>query len=117
MVNASTRFTWAFRGRHHAQFCYEVFKEWTMDFEGYIKLGFPEHPCRYCLKRPTCTERCSEYWELAIDLKDQFKHLLADSTDNLLFNYLTLKGRMPPIKNLHVLPVKKREIKEWMTKI
>jgi len=85
-----------------------------MDYKEYEKLGFPEQPCRYCLKRPTCNKRCIDYWNLAYDLKGHFIHLLADSTDSLLFRYLTLNRTIMPTRNLHSLPAIRSEIQAWM---
>ena len=77
------------------------------------KMGFPEHPCEYCLKRPLCEKRCVDYWLLAFDLKENFAHFLCDSTDRLLFRYLTLDRKLMPTKDLHNLPHERGEIKLW----
>lgn len=84
-----------------------------MNVDAY-KNYFPEHPCRYCLKRPTCESRCIDYWYLAYDLRENYAHLLADSTDRLLFRYLTLDRKIMPSMDLHSLPGNREEIKHWM---
>ena len=86
-----------------------------MDYEKLVQSGFPLHPCKYCLKRPSCSKRCIDYWKLACRLRDGWVHMLEDSSDELLYNYLTLENKLRPDRYLDRLP-KELELTEWLKK-
>jgi hypothetical protein len=78
------------------------------------KIELPDHPCRYCLKRPACKICCADYYRLAFKLKEDYVHLLKEPGDPILFDYLTLYGVKPPMKNIDSLPHTTSELERWI---
>ena len=79
------------------------------------EIKFPDHPCRYCLKRPTCTICCLDYYILAHSLKGVgYSHLLKHPGDSTLYDYLTMYGIKTPQRNLDAMPEDSRELERWV---
>jgi hypothetical protein len=47
-------------------------------------------------------------------LKEDYIHLLKEPGDPILFDYLTLYGTRPPMKNIDSLPNTTSELERWI---